>query len=426
MPSLMCNACNTEFADEAAQKSHYRSDWHQYNLRRKVAGVPSLTEVLFNLRLEALAAEKGKSEAEHLLYMCSVCNKEYRSSKAHAQHLSSKLHIQKASVWPNPSSNPITVTRPAPSRPVEQDHDHKASRMAIYQHVQIDAHAHSGGQSQVKEDSSDEWEEVDDDVMSFDSCEMDGSSEKQGREAGMSEYEDMDEDWDANQCFFCDKIPDGTVEGCLEHMHKQHGFFIPDTEYLKDPRGMLSYLGLKVTKGFMCLYCEDRGKQFQSLEAVRKHMVSKSHCKLRYGDEGQEEELEDFYDFTSSYLPEEDAQLISVGEPIAVPVSLSSGGSELVIRHDLGKQQCAKIVGSREFLRYYRQRPRPSDRRDGVLVNALVARYRSMGLCTKQPQDMIRSYKETKKLPHFQADAMRTKLGIKNNVLKNLPKNVPY
>lgn len=49
----------------------------------------------------------------------------------------------------------------------------------------------------------------------------------------------------------------------------------------------------------MCLYCEDRGKQFSSLEAVRKHMVSKSHCKLKYGDEGLEEELEDFYDFTS-------------------------------------------------------------------------------------------------------------------------------
>lgn len=53
----------------------------------------------------------------------------------------------------------------------------------------------------------------------------------------------------------------------------------------------------------MCLFCDDRGKRFQSLEAVRKHMVSKSHCKLRLGDgEGAaEEELEEFYDFSSRY-----------------------------------------------------------------------------------------------------------------------------
>ena len=56
---------------------------------------------------------------------------------------------------------------------------------------------------------------------------------------------------------------------------------------------------VQVTKGFTCLYCGDGGKHFQSLEAVRKHMVSKSHCKLRYGDEGQDEELEAFYDYES-------------------------------------------------------------------------------------------------------------------------------
>ena len=32
----VCNACNTDFSDEVSQKNHYRSDWHQYNLRRKV------------------------------------------------------------------------------------------------------------------------------------------------------------------------------------------------------------------------------------------------------------------------------------------------------------------------------------------------------------------------------------------------------
>lgn len=36
MPGLTCNACNREFDDDTEQKLHYKSDWHRYNLKRKV------------------------------------------------------------------------------------------------------------------------------------------------------------------------------------------------------------------------------------------------------------------------------------------------------------------------------------------------------------------------------------------------------
>ncbi|GJP33507.1 hypothetical protein CLOM_g18042 [Closterium sp. NIES-68] len=86
-------------------------------------------------------------------------------------------------------------------------------------------------------------------------------------------------------------------------MHKHHGFFIPDMEFLTDLQGMLQYLAAKVTQGLMCLWCDDRSKQFSSVEAVRAHMEAKSHGKLRYGDGSgiAEEELEDFYDFSKRY-----------------------------------------------------------------------------------------------------------------------------
>lgn len=43
---------------------------------------------------------------------------------------------------------------------------------------------------------------------------------------------------------------------------------------------------------------------FQSLESVRKHMIAMGHCKLRYGDGGDDEDsdLEDFYDYSSRFL----------------------------------------------------------------------------------------------------------------------------
>ena len=62
--------------------------------------------------------------------------------------------------------------------------------------------------------------------------------------AGISTSEKLE--WDASCCFICDLRPDGTIESCAEHMYKMHGFFNPNPQYLKDPRGLLSYLNLKV------------------------------------------------------------------------------------------------------------------------------------------------------------------------------------
>ncbi|CAK9210466.1 unnamed protein product [Sphagnum troendelagicum] len=414
MRGLACNACNVEFAEESAQKEHYRSEWHRYNLRRKVAGVPGVTEGLFNMRLEALAAEKKKADGERLLYRCSLCDKEYSTVKAHAQHLQSKLHVSRASSLPSPADAGVAGVRPAPARPTIQERER--SDRADGQVIKEEDEEEDGDS-----ESSEDWEEVDGNEMS----DEESIEEVKADGDGLGPSEGELQEWDPSCCFFCDaKSADGSIEGCVEHMHKVHGFFIPDSEYLKDPRGMLSYLGLKVVRGFMCVYCDDRGKQFQSLEAVRKHMEGKSHCKLRYDDDGAvEEELEEFYDFSNSYMSSDGTQLIAAHDGMESHVSLTPGGSELIVKGDGG----SKTIGSREFARYYRQRPRPSESRDGVLVNALVARYQSMGLATQEigrkhgnkPEDM-------RKMPSARAEVIRSKIALKNNVIRNLPKNCTY
>ena len=39
MSGLACNSCNKEFEDDSDQKLHYKSEWHRYNLKRKVSTV---------------------------------------------------------------------------------------------------------------------------------------------------------------------------------------------------------------------------------------------------------------------------------------------------------------------------------------------------------------------------------------------------
>lgn len=48
---LTCNSCNKEFEDASEQKLHYKSDWHRYNLKRKVSSFTPLTIIIFIIYL---------------------------------------------------------------------------------------------------------------------------------------------------------------------------------------------------------------------------------------------------------------------------------------------------------------------------------------------------------------------------------------
>ncbi|XP_008219929.1 PREDICTED: cytoplasmic 60S subunit biogenesis factor REI1 homolog 1 [Prunus mume] len=408
MPGLTCNACNKELADDAEQKLHYKSEWHRYNLKRKVAGVPGVTETLFIARQDALAQEKNGLSETPMLYSCGLCGKGYRSSKAHAEHLKSRSHILRASQGTSDQEEKAII-RPLPSRVVNKAPPKRQES------------------DEETEESEDEWEEVDSDE------DLVGETAKSLTEMNVDEHasnEDMDEDdfeeLDPSCCFMCDLEHD-TIESCMVHMHKQHGFFIPDIEYLKDPKGLLTYLGLKVKRDLMCLYCNDRRHPFNSLEAVRKHMSAKSHCKVHYGDGDDEEEaeLEEFYDYSSSYVDEAGKQLVVSGD-MANSVELGSGGSELIITRRSDDGTSTKTLGSREYLRYYRQKLRPSPTNGTAITAALASRYKSMGLATVQSKERMVRMKVLKEMKRSGVEAMRSKMGMKSNVIRNLPKNCTY
>jgi pre-60S factor REI1 len=108
-------------------------------------------------------------------------------------------------------------------------------------------------------------------------------------------------------CLFCAQVS-SSLEDNLLHMSGEHSFFIPDLEYLTDPTGLITYLGEKIAVGNVCIYCNGKGREFRTLDAVRKHMVDKSHCKIAYDTERDMLEISDFYDFSSSYPDAEERQ----------------------------------------------------------------------------------------------------------------------
>ena len=45
-----CITCQVAFINAEIQRHHYKSDWHRYNLKRKVVGLPPVTVENFQAR----------------------------------------------------------------------------------------------------------------------------------------------------------------------------------------------------------------------------------------------------------------------------------------------------------------------------------------------------------------------------------------
>lgn len=192
-----CITCRVAFDDLEIQRSHYKSDWHRYNLLRKVVQLPSVTAEEFKKRVISQRQEDEKSGKEDMY--CKACRKHFNTRNQYDNHLSSKKHKEK-------------LLR-------HQDNPNE-------------------GTSQSTSSM-----EVDSDVESLDSDEW---------------IEDINNPIKSNNCLFCDNHSKSLVKN-LKHMTIAHSFFIPDPEYCTDVKGLLSYLGEKIFAGYMCIWCNDSG-----------------------------------------------------------------------------------------------------------------------------------------------------------------------
>lgn len=72
-----CTACSVSFPTSEAHKTHYKLDWHRYNLRRKVAGLAPVDQGDFDRRLAAaLGSDAPKGDFQG---RCKECRKSFRS-----------------------------------------------------------------------------------------------------------------------------------------------------------------------------------------------------------------------------------------------------------------------------------------------------------------------------------------------------------
>jgi pre-60S factor REI1 len=153
----------------------------------------------------------------------------------------------------------------------------------------------------------------------------------------------------------------------MEHMTVEHTFFIPDVEYLANLKGLLAYLGEKISIGNTCIYCE---RMFHSLEAVRKHMLDKGHTKISY-EEGPDLEIANFYDF--SVLDDEDEDMENGEDEVNnQALTITSEGTELIL-------PSGAHIGHRDYKRYYNQNLRDRNDSNSKALMTLSEKYKALG-----------------------------------------------
>ncbi|KAF9929271.1 hypothetical protein FBU30_001753 [Linnemannia zychae] len=329
-----CLACHVAFKTADIQREHYRSDWHRYNLKRKMVELPPISAEMFSQKVNAQkqkdteAQETADDTAE-----CKICRKSYSSKNAYENHLASKKHKETEAKH---KANP----RPVKVAPVKSDVDSITSKVTV--------------DLSITDDTTQE--------------ELEDIMDKRIETAVRLELTD---------CLFCTEKAE-TFEKNVEHMTRTHGFFIPDLEYIVDLEGLIKYLGEKVSVGNICLYCNGKGRQIKSLEAVRKHMIDKGHCKIPYDTESEMMEIVDYYDFRSSYPEEEQRKMREAAErgediddeeeELTTGVTLAEDEMELIL-------PSGARLGHRSLNKYYRQNIKPEETRDSVLINKLLTHY---------------------------------------------------
>jgi hypothetical protein len=70
MASFTCLACRVGFASSEAQRVHYKTDWHRYNLKRKIAGMVPVSAANFQ---ERVTAQQDKDKEAKRVQVASAC-----------------------------------------------------------------------------------------------------------------------------------------------------------------------------------------------------------------------------------------------------------------------------------------------------------------------------------------------------------------
>jgi pre-60S factor REI1 len=278
-----------------------RSDWHRYNLKRRVASLPPLSAEIFAEKVLTAQASSTEAAAKASFERtCGACQKTYYSENAFNNHVGSAKHkarlaalarggdTETASVMSSTISlgEPTEIVGPEDTDDPEVEAEFskvingiKDARLT--EKSPVSRRPSHPGPSQSSDKSAHP-------ISPTPTPDSEGAQTQ--TEAPIS------------RCLFCN-YDSPTLKLSINHMTKFHGMFIPEQSYLTDVEGLVEYLQAKVSENHECLLCH---KLKTSKAAIQTHMRDKGHCMIAFDSEEEMLEIGQFYDFRSTYSDEEE------------------------------------------------------------------------------------------------------------------------
>jgi pre-60S factor REI1 len=391
-----CVSCHLLFDSPDDQKDHFHTALHRENVKRKATGLPHISAADAARAAAAAAAKEAAENPENGFY-CASCSKRYKSQAALDSHLASKKHKEAeaaaaAGVPKKKGGKKGGKARsPAPTTPATAD--------------AADAAAPAGSDEEGAAASTPA-----------------PTVERPGIHATA-------EDWIAykiargvripveRECIVCGHCDDD-VDRLTSHAVAEHGFYIPDAEYANVAE-LMQYVAQKVGVGNACLRCD---KVFESLAAVRNHMIDLGHGRLPLGAEEMVEYM-DYYDYSKGEEDEGESGDDEAGEGVGYtaraaaavdraaknvvrPVDVDAFGS-LVLSNG------AQVV-SREMAPYFKQKVRTEEQLDADTKALQVRMGRAHRAVIGVPQG-LRSMPEKERKAEVRARRARAKAQNKWN-----------
>ncbi|KAL1836614.1 hypothetical protein VTJ49DRAFT_4875 [Mycothermus thermophilus] len=301
-----CNTCQVAFRNSDLQKGHMRSDWHRYNLKRRVASLPPISSEVFTEKvLQARAATTAQADKAGFEQTCEACQKTYYSENSFRNHVNSAKHKAKAAaraarttgkVDDEASSMSFSLGEPAAESVVDSDAEEEFNEV-VEGLRQTGLHDTT---SPVKRPSNPHLSAQEQNKPEHPISQTTSEEESQGTTPVPPTPSDAKPSPAAptpRTCLFCNYESE-TPPLNVAHMEKVHGMFLPERQYLVDLEGLLSYLQQRVFELNECLAC---GKVKANVFAVQTHMRDKGHCQIPYTTEEEQLDIGDFYDFRSTY-----------------------------------------------------------------------------------------------------------------------------
>ncbi len=294
-----------------------RSDWHRYNLKRRVASLPPISSETFTEKVLSAQANTSAAAAKASFErICDTCQKTYFSENVYQDHLSSKKHKLRV----------LATTKLTPPCP-ESLTDTSTS--------QENAKDTTSPTERQEQEAEAEFEKIVDGLKDTSLSQPEALPRRPSRphhltseqrdEHPLSPEVPPQKQTDGGEsvsqpenaltrCLFCN-YDSPNFKLSILHMAKIHGLFIPERNYLTDPEGLVRYLQAKVHQNHECLLCH---KLKGTSTGVQTHMRDKGHCMIAFETEEEMIEVGQFYDFSSTYSDDEsdDTEMGQASDPV--------------------------------------------------------------------------------------------------------------